>query len=331
MKFSTIQKSVSELMAMRNNINFDTKFQRGFTWKPKNKKYFMDTVRRNWKTSKLVFWETKKDHYSCVDGQQRLKTIFSFITTNAFALSKNSPENFSDKTFEELRPIDQDKIKGYIFDILVISKASINDVSDFFIRLQMGVPLNAAEKLNAILGDVRDFVSEVALHSFFEEKIPLRDYRFSHRYLAAQIVLVAKNHTQLTNLKYSNLKEMYDEKIEDETKDVIKKRLDFLAAIFPQKAKYIQNRATVISLFYFVVKEFDSLSLSQNGATLQKFLKSFQNELYRQKKLKENLQDSEFQNYLLRVYQAADTSSAILARHNFLRNKYLKFKRDGKI
>ena len=64
----------------------------------------------------------------------------------------------------------------------------VNDVSDFFIRLQMGVALNAAEKLNAILGDVRDFVSEVALHNFFKKTIPLRDYRFSHRYLAAQII-----------------------------------------------------------------------------------------------------------------------------------------------
>lgn len=331
MKFSTIQKTISELIAMRNNINFDTKFQRGFTWKPKNKKYFMDTVRRNWKTSKLVFWETKKDCFSCVDGQQRLKTIFAFITENDFVLSKNGPENFSGKKFEELKPLDQEKMKKYVFDILVISEAAINDVSDFFIRLQMGVALNAAEKLNAILGDVRDFVSEVAMHRFFEKIIPLRDYRFSHRYLAAQIVLVAKSHTKLINLKYSNLKEMYDEKIENETTEIVKKRLDFLAEIFPENSRCIQNRATAISLFYFVVKEFDSLSLIQNGGTLRKFLESFQNELSRQKKLEDSIKDSEFQNYLLRVIQAADTSSAILARHDFLRKRFLKFKRDGKI
>ena len=51
-----------------DRIRFDTKFQRGLTWKLGLKQYFMDTVRRNWQTSKIFFWKTKPDEYVCVDG-----------------------------------------------------------------------------------------------------------------------------------------------------------------------------------------------------------------------------------------------------------------------
>lgn len=328
MEFSSEKKLISELIEMKNQIKFDTKFQRGETWKLRDQQYFMDTVRRNWQTSKIFFWVPKHGEYICVDGQQRLKTIFSFFENN-FCFSDRVPGNLSGKKLKDLKPKRLKKINEYKFDVVTIKKASINDVADFFIRLQLGVPLNPAEKLNAILGDVRDFVCEVSQHGFFKKTIYVRDYRFSHRYLAAQIVLLAKEGAH--NLKYSDLKEMYEVSLEDEIQKMVKKRLDFLREIFPKKATYIRNRATVTSLFYFVNKEFNSLFLSSKVNILRDFFKKFQEEYYRQSKRDEGDRDPELQRYQLHVVQAADTATAIEERHKILRRRFLKFEKEKSI
>lgn len=312
---------------MKNQIKFDTRFQRGLTWKPRDKQYFMDTIRRNWQTSKIFLWKTKPDEYACVDGQQRLRTVFSFFS-NEFGFSEKVSGDFSGKKREDLDAKQLKKINDYRFDVVFISNASINDVADFFIRLQMGVALNAAEKLNAILGDVRDFVCEVSQHSFFKETISVRDYRFSHRYLAAQIVLLGKEGAH--NLKYSDLKEMYESSLAEELQEVVKKELDYLKKTFPNKTTYIRNRATVISLYYFVHTEFENLLLKEKGEILRDFLKAFQDELKRQKDLDEKERDPELQTYQLHVVQAADTATAIEERHKILRRRFLKYEKERK-
>ena len=327
MDFSSKKISVSQILSMRKQIKFDTRFQRGLTWQPRHRQYFMDTIRRNWQTSKIFFWKTKTDEYACVDGQQRLQTVFSFFD-NDLRFSEKVLGGFSGKKLKDLDERQLKKINDYEFDVVFISNASINDVADFFIRLQMGVALNAAEKLNAILGDVRDFVVEVSQHSFFKETISIRDYRFSHRYLASQIVLLGKEGAH--NLKYSDLKEVYEGSLADELQEVVKKELDYLERTFPNKTTYIRNRATVISLYYFIHTEFENLSLEGKREILQDFLKAFQDELKRQKNLEEKNKDPELQTYQLHIVQAADTATAIEERHKILRRRFLKFERERK-
>jgi hypothetical protein len=328
MEFSQEKMTLLKLVGMKGQIKFETKFQRGQTWKPKDRQYFMDTIRRNWRTSKLVLWKRNDDEYVCVDGLQRLNTIFDFVD-DKFCFSEKGSGEFSGKKFGNLEPDDRERIEKYEFDVELISKASVNDVADFFIRLQMGVPLVPAEKLNAILGDVRDFVYEVAQHTFFTSTIPARDYRFSHRYLSAQIVLLTK--CGLHNLKSPDLREMYESSLDNEVQETVRRRLDYLAKTFPKKAKDLRNRATIISMFYFVHTEFGNLHLTEKGDILRRFLREFQKELRRQKKLKEDERDSELQTYQLNVMQAADTATAIGERHKILLKRFLRYENEGKV
>jgi hypothetical protein len=53
MDFSMQEKSISDILSMKNQIKFDTRFQRGLTWRLRHKQYFMDTIRRNWQISKI--------------------------------------------------------------------------------------------------------------------------------------------------------------------------------------------------------------------------------------------------------------------------------------
>lgn len=330
LEFEQIKKRLEELVIMKDQIKFETKFQRGKTWKLKDRQYFMDTIRRNWRASKLVLWKRNNDEYVCVDGLQRLNTVFDFVDADeGFCFSEKGSGDFSGKKFTDLGENERRRIMDYEFDVEIISRTSINDVSDFFIRLQMGVPLNPAEKLNAILGDVRDFVCEVSLHSFFTNTIPARDYRFSHRYLAAQIVLLTK--CGLHNLKSPDIREMYEGSLDNEVQKTVKRKLDYLAKTFSKKTKDFGNRATIISMFYFANTEFDKLHLMEKGGILRRFLREFQKELKRQKKLNEDDKDPELQTYTINVLQAADTAKAIEERHKILLKRFLKYEKEGKV
>lgn len=123
MDFSTEEKSLSQMLLMKKEIKFDTRFQRGPTWQLGHKQYFMDTIRRHWQTSKIFLWKTKPNEYACVDGQQRLKTIFSFFNENPdarFSFSEGVSGEFSGKRLENLNTRQLKKIKDYKFTVVFI-------------------------------------------------------------------------------------------------------------------------------------------------------------------------------------------------------------------
>jgi hypothetical protein len=327
MDFAQEKKKIFEVLNMKEQIDFDTRFQRGKTWRTPTKQYFMDTVRKDWRISKLVLWKKKENDFVCVDGQQRLRCIYGFINDDEFCFSEKISGGLAGKKFSQLDPEVRDRIKNFELDFDIIMNASICDVADFFIRLQNGAPLNSAEKLNAILGDMRDFVCEVAKHRFFTDIISVKDYRFSHRYLAAQIILLSQK--GLHNLKYKDLVEVYQSPLEKTIPENIKKMLDYLVEVFTEKTSEISNRATIISLYFFVHLEFKKLKLDGKKELLRDFAKDFQKKLNSEQQLKDEERDSELQSYHSFVIQAADTANAIDTRHRILVKRFENYETEG--
>lgn len=83
-------------------------------------------------------------------------------------------------------------------------------------RLQEGVPLNSAEKLNATIGKMRTFVFETSRHPLFERGVKISKFRFAHRLIAAQVALLELEsdfdhvpYPEFPNLRFPDLKKMY--------------------------------------------------------------------------------------------------------------------------
>ena len=66
----------------------------------------------------------------------------------------------------------------------------IDLIEDMFSRLNEAVPLNAAEKRNAIGGDVVRTIADVSQHGFFASRVKFRNNRYQHREAAARFLLV---------------------------------------------------------------------------------------------------------------------------------------------
>jgi hypothetical protein len=124
--------------------------------------------------------------------------------------------------------------------------------SDIFLRLQEGMPLNAPEKLNAIGGFMRRRVLELSRHPFFND-LGVKDTRFTHRFLAAQILSIELNNSQPIDVKYRNLERLYrlykEVDVPQQILDHVSRTFNFLNDSLQQDKEVVRFRADVVSIY----------------------------------------------------------------------------------
>jgi hypothetical protein len=141
-------------------------FQRRPVWKAPAKSYFIDTVVRALPAPIIYIrerldLETQTTIREVVDGQQRLRTLISFIDPSAlpdfdpkrdlFTVRKNHNPLMAGKRFPALTKDDKAHILGYEFHTHVFpTTVEDRDILQIFARLNAtGVRLNAQELRNA--------------------------------------------------------------------------------------------------------------------------------------------------------------------------------------
>ncbi len=198
----------------------------------------------------LLFLKEIGDKYEVLDGQQRLKTIRRFIK-NEFKTSPDFTKEFPNKSFKDLQNDTGRYSRFNAFEVYytLVVKGKESEISDIFLRLQEGTPLNTPEKLNAILGKMRDFVVNISRHQLFHN-IPIRNHRFSHRHIAAQVALLELNTNFQTqsfpDLRFKDLSEVYEKyrlKLAPSLHRRIHGTLNFLYSSLAKDAKVIRKKS----------------------------------------------------------------------------------------
>lgn len=247
-KYFTLNEIIDHLR--RNKFIYNTEFQRsGLIWPKYKQEKLIDSIIKNLSIG-LLFLKKRGKKYEVLDGQQRLKTIYKFVKGTLNTSAEFTPE-FPNKSYKDLKK-DKRRFPDFrafkVYYTLVVSGAE-QEVSDIFLRLQEGMPLNMPEKLNAILGEMRNFIVDVSKHSIFK-CTSISNHRFSHRHLAAQIALLELStnfETQLfPDLRLKDLSQMY-EKYELEIPRGLHKRihgaLNLLNKILSKDAKVIRKKS----------------------------------------------------------------------------------------
>ncbi len=133
-------------------INKD--YQReGGIWVPNARSYLIDTILNGFPFPKvtlrqIINLKSRKTIREIVDGQQRIKTINSYIN-DGFELTKAS-ENFSGLLFSELSEEFQEAILSYEVSIDLVISATEEEVLEIFRRMNSyTLPLNPAEQRHA--------------------------------------------------------------------------------------------------------------------------------------------------------------------------------------
>ncbi len=270
------QFPISKLWVTRNSINESPEYQReSAVWSKDKQQLFIDSVLNKFDVPKLYFHDLRGGKgihdFAVVDGKQRLYAIYQFMSgklelAEDFKLYEPKPGQTAPaggSKFTDLDEYWQEEFKGTALSVVLIQNASDDDIEELFSRLNNGEPLNAAEKRNAMGGDMCRLIPEVAKHKFFTENVKIKNTRFQHLESAAKFLLL--ENTGLTgggffaDLKKKFLDEMVskNKKLDAATKGGLLKRvndqLNALQKTF-SKSDPLLSKQAYLPLYYIFIK-----------------------------------------------------------------------------
>lgn len=358
--------TIDELRREFPAIEFPEYQREPTVWSSEQKRRLMDSVVRSFDISALYFYRRSDGTLECVDGRQRINAIMSFLGVNemdpenGFALRISNevaidvPHEFAayeGKTFAELesgsdvtgQPLTA-RILSYRVAVVILSGSLAPDEFNLqFLRLNLGTLINAGEKLNAMLGNMRNLVFEhpSLSDSVFLQQLGIPKRRFSIEQAAAQILLqvfALSESGEFVRARHFDLQRFLKQYSEIDPNDSrirsLEETLDALGESCLDIAPRLGNRAISVS----VVVAAWQLGLAEDRTSSEvyhDFLDAFLLRLAQQVlRMREYDPDPayhylvEFQRHLT---QAAVERPALRYRHRILVAEYAAWQENGRL
>jgi hypothetical protein len=326
MKMELRPKALDKLYKRRDRIEIPD-WQRGKVWSLKKKQKFLDSILKGWHVPVLYFRKVGDETFECVDGQQRLTTIWEFFD-NKIQLSQESKKTYGGPLYEKLKPSISDKFDDYILQIEEIEEAADDEVKELFQRLQLGTALNTPEKLNAIEGGLRDFLRNLSQGTFFKEKVATQDTRYAHFDTCAKVAfLVVKGIQQ--RMRFAELEKMFRENASFSPESTVGKKLqslfDSMNRIFPNKTSVLRNRASIVSFCYIVSQLQETGQLRKIDKKLENYFEKFSSDLRAEVEKGQRATNNDLIEYQLAVSYGTSDRESIEKRNVILIKKLILF------
>lgn len=291
--FPVQHSTIMRLYSEKDEIMLNPDYQRmGGVWTLEKKQLLMDSILNDYDIPKIYLHAFSREQkkldgysYAVIDGRQRLEAIWQFIE-GKFALSEDFKYQ-SDESFNLARlgysdiaasyPKIKIKFDSFVLPVVGVDTDDQDLIEDMFSRLNEAVPLNAAEKRNAIGGELVAAIREVASHEFFSRCAAFSNKRYQHREVAARFLFIEEN-LKVQGRVIDTKKEYLDalarnyrsgksSVVEDITFNV-SSVLDFMSAIFIEKDELLRAQGNMV-LYYLLalsaMKEIGSSSMSRES------------------------------------------------------------------
>ena len=176
--FDSRTYSINDFLEWSNNnqLELNPRFQRRSVWTDTARSYLMDTIVRGKPIPKVFIRQklnvqTRQSIREVVDGQQRLRTILSFLK-DGFMISRKHHPIFGGYYFSQLNQVD-DTIQANILNYEISTDLLVNmpdsEILDIFGRLNSySVILNEQEKINANHFGPFKTLSDRVAHNFHD-------------------------------------------------------------------------------------------------------------------------------------------------------------------
>ena len=320
MKMEMRCRAIDKIYKRRDHIEMPD-FQREEVWHDNKKRLLIDSILKGWHLPKFYFRKNEDGVFECVDGQQRLSAIFSFFA-NDLALNEETASRVGAKKYEELGDDISDRFDDFEIEIEEIEDASDEELEELFKRLQLGTPLNTAEKINAISGDLRDFCHEIAKEPFFSERIGIKKSRFAHFEIVAKWVFVEARGIQ-PQMRYRQLESLLMENRTFSRSSDTAKRIEwavsFLGKAFPVECKIIRNRVNALSVCMLASRVYTGKPVSDSlAASFRDFVQTFFGQLSAEVQKGSKAVDRELIQYQQAITADSTGGDSIRARISIL-------------
>lgn len=274
--FNDNRKTVNEISTMFGDgkLIVDDTYQRRSVWSEKDKIRLIETILLQLVIPELFFWkadtdpETGESITHIVDGQQRIKAIYSFINNEfklkpQFLLDADIKAAFANKFFKDLDTDTRKAFWNYQLMIIEIdSKANREDIITMFNRLNLtDYNLNDQEKRNSMSGEFASLARELSDNPLWDEKRlftgpdvkRMKDVEFC----ASLLLLYRKGIIDQTdqsalNQAYEELQTEYKEAEND--KIAVCSAIETISAFFVSDyvTKFLRRKAQLYTLFSVV-------------------------------------------------------------------------------
>ncbi len=329
MKMRSDKRELDKIFKRRDRYEIPD-WQRDEVWDLARKQSLMDSILRGWRLPKFYFVAstTNPTTYDVVDGQQRLATIFEFLS-NELELSEQTAAEFGGKKYNDLSPDVSDAVDDFEIDFDEIADASDAELMDFFQRLQSGLQLNSSEKLNAIPSKLKTFCKKMAKHTFFTEHVAFGDKRYAHFDVMAKVATLEVEGFG-TGLRYSDVKQVFEAQSNFSEQSQVAKRikaaLDFLGKAVPAGSSVFRSRSLTQSFISMVCVLQRNGTLTGKEKTIGDFAKSFVDGLAAEVEKGQSASDMDFVSFQKSIN--ANVKSGPIVRHQVLLRKLFEFAPD---
>ena len=277
LKNSTIMWIFSE----RDAIDTNPDYQRmGGIWTSEKRCLLIDSILNDYDLPKIYFHEYPRERaietgfrFAIIDGRQRLETIWQFMDDNLalsqdIELQRDPKINVAGLRYSELAeryPKIRIQFDSFVLPIVGVRTAEgdIDLIEEMFSRLNEAVPLNAAEKRNAIGGDFIAAIRRISEHSFFCSRVRFPNTRYRYLEVAARMLLTEFNlvkHGRVLDTKKVWLDQLARDLRVDRTTEVdrteagVNEILDHMAPIFRNRDELLQAQG-MMTVYYLLFRE----------------------------------------------------------------------------
>ena len=297
MKMESKTRAIDKIYKRRDRYEIP-EWQRQEVWGRSKQQNLIDSILRGWKLPKFYFLKVSgaPESYEVVDGQQRLVTIWEFFD-NELPLAEQTAKEFGGHYYNELSDHIVDAFDDYEIEFDEIEDATEEEVKKFFQRLQEGLPLTSAEKLNSVHSKLRDFLVKLAKHPFFK-KTSASDRRYGHFDILAKVAAIEIDGIGV-GLRYDELRAVFESQSQFSAGSNVAKRikaaLDFVDSGFDEETgRLLRNRTVVQSLLSLVCRLIQAGKVDGHERGVSQFFVGFLDQLNKQVELGQRATDPEY-------------------------------------
>lgn len=276
---------------MNRGLMFDPPYQRRSVWSKQYKRFFIDTIMRNFPSPPIfLHMQVSPDgtvKYYVVDGKQRIESIMDFANDKIALPDEFGNKDLDGKYFSELTDPDKSRFWSYAVPVEMLNQVGEEVINDAFDRLNRNVARLTAQELRhaKYSGRFISLITETADDTFWAENYisrtatirRMRDIEF-----VSELFLLTMFGTQSTN---KDMLDDYYAGYEDEIPNEAKHRKNFgrvRELISKLNLNIASNRLSNYSDFYTlwsVLLEFTEkdLNLVKTREKIIKFIQDVDN------------------------------------------------------
>jgi hypothetical protein len=350
--------SIDNLRHAFGTIEFPEYQREPTVWNREQKQRLIDSMFRGFDIAAIYLYVREDDTWECIDGRQRLNAVMSFLgqneadeKDNGFSLritnevADDDPDELvrlDGMCFAELDPADQRTILEYEMTTVLLSAArTTNEFNLQFLRLNLGTLINAGEKLNAMVGAMRDLLFDsdrLGKHPFLAQVgVPTR--RFARELIAAQIMLQVSTKAErqeFARARHFDLQRYVKEHSDAADPHVgeVSDTLDALQENAPDLSARLGNRAisvsVVLAAWELQVRDDPALA-TQFAEFMEVFLDQLADQVGRMKRFDVDPRYPYLVEFQRHLTQAAVEKPAIAYRHRTLLEQFSAWQDTGEL